>query len=800
MGRPARARWIDLYPSVTQTSDLGAFRRSRARVLLCNIAADPTWGAYAQRLSWLDTRPIAEAARSMGARILTYIEGFGDCMLYAVALEQREEGVFEMRADDAQVARPVRTHWSWGARGLSHGNAFRWAGPQSVVLGEDFIKPHFTLAAVGVAPPRYPDGRDATGRRPGVRAPLDAELWDACAAKDLNGIVRPVFAPAMGVPAGDDAPAELTEGLYPAIVGKDEIELDASVGVLPAATVVWCGSISVHKDIGAPFWRDYARVSARRIAMAGVDGVWCDNWSPWDNFGYPPITRAFGDWSVHRFRQYLAGEAPRAVVKEADIAQPATLDLPGELKERSRKMGVVEPTNLQERGWRDFRWRDDPLWRLFKAGRQVQARRDLKAFHDALHRGAKEGGRSDFAVCGNDIPFYGLGWAREGWTDMVHTEVTPGWHMGSGTRGIMLPPRGKMAVVYRAALAHQSARFCAAWYYLDHAASAYQRKPGLARLLMAEAFTNGAFLLCDPQQRRVAGTVETHAWWNAFVHDHERDFGLRTPIAEVGLVFSPDCQLWELAPGGFPDMDRQPHVFGHWGWGTALMDAHIPYAVIPDWRLNGAGLRGMRTLIMPDVGCLSDGGMASVVRWVKAGGRLIISGECGIRHGVEGAFQPRARDLAVLLGSTPRSQTARPVGRGLVVSLPDGLGMDYYLRAEARPALLQNMIDAVGLSRLLAAVQAPSTVELALWRRDGSREMDVDLANTDIELDTDSVRPAGLIQVSVQVPWEGPTTARTLSPDGITAARVTGSDRMASVRLDRLVHYASVRLSPAAGS
>jgi len=658
-------------------------------------------------------------------------------------------------------------------------------------MSEDFTRPAFTLEASGVPGPRYPDGRSAIGRIPGRPIPLDAELWDACAAKDLNGALRPIFAPAIGVKPGDRTRDAITDGLYAAVSGRDDIE----GARLPDGTIAYCGAISVHKDLSAPLWRDYARASARTIARAGLDGVWCDNWSPWDNFGYPPILHAFGEWSLHRFREYLARGAPRKLVSATGFAS-ASRDIRVALKDRARSLGVANPEDLSSPGWHDRRWLDEPAWRLFKAGRQMQARRDLRAFHRALHAGAREGGRRDFVVCGNDIPMYGLGWARDEWTDMVHTEVTPGWHMGAGTRGIMLPPAGKMAVVYQAARAHQKARFCAAWYYLDQAAVSLQRRAGLGRTLACEAFANGAFILCDPRQSRVAGTPESHAWWNTFVRSNEEAFGSRRMVAEVGLVFSPDCQLWELAPGGFPDMDVQPHVFGHWGWGTALLDSHIPYVVLPDWKLTRSAIEGLRTLVLPDVVCLSEAAQRAITRWVRAGGRLIVSGPCGARAGVEGAFEPRARDLCSCLGVGETGGNAMLIGRGSVVRLPEGVGMRYYLRHEDRCYLRRSLVGPIeGLNPMLRT-DAPTTIETVVWKPDRQAALDIDLANTDIDLASDRVRAAGPIRMTLRAPWRGPTEVRTLSPDAVPPAEVRRSGGALEISLDRLVHYASIRVAP----
>ncbi len=789
-----RGRWIDACPTVIQTSDLDALDRCAARVILVNIAADPTWGPYGQQLSIAETANLRRALRGRDVRTITYIEGVGDCMVYVAAFSRATDGTIEGFGDDPSTARPVRTHWSWAAEGLPAGDLVRWVGIQASGLGEDFVSPRYTLKAIGVPEPRYPDGRAATGRRSDFPVPLDAELWDACAAKDLNGQIRPIFGPAVGVEPGVAPPPALANGLYRVIAGSADVD---GPRVEPG-TPVYCGMISVHKDLSAPFWREYARASARSAAKAGVDGVWCDNWSPWDNFGYPPIKHAFGDWSLHRAHQVMAKWAIHGDGPFAETVPARARDVPTAIKARAGAYGVKDASDLSDSGWSRRDWVSDPLWRMYKAARQICARADLEGLYLALHRGAREGGARDFAICSNDIPLYGLGWARERWTDMVHTETTPGWHMGAGTRGIMLPPEGKMAVVYKAAFAHQSGKACAAWYYLDGPHEAFRGKEGLARALLSEALANGAFLLCDPQQDRVAGSVETHAWMNRFVRQNEDHYVERTPLADTAIVFSPDCQLYELAPGGFPDMDCQPHVFGHWGWGTALLDAHVPYRVLPDWRLDPPSLRKLRTLVMPDVGCLADSAVAAIVRWVRGGGRLVATGACGTNHGADGAFRERTSDLLSVLGirSGPGWAVAS-VGKGKVAHTAEAVGMDYYLKAHRRDSLLTSMVDAVGVSQLLPAVAAPKTVEVGLWRSGTGRSVCVDFANLAVDHGTDRVTVASGIGLDISLPWKGGARLLALSPDGKPDVRLTRSSTSTRLHVDGLMHFLTVVLAPA---
>ena len=50
-------------------------------------------------------------------------------------------------------------------------------------------------------------------------------------------------------------------------------------------------------------------------------------------------------------------------------------------------------------------------------------------------------------MAGNDIPIFSLGWVR-GDVDMASTELSYGWGLISGPRGLMLPPLGGYVPIY----------------------------------------------------------------------------------------------------------------------------------------------------------------------------------------------------------------------------------------------------------------------------------------------------------------------------------------------------------------
>ena len=797
----AQSYWWYRCPSFAQMDDPDTFRRTAARMVIHGNAKDPTWGPFGQMTSQIEDKASLEAIKKQGGRAITWIEGFGDCMIYAAAFNQNPDGAFQSRteAGASDLALVVRSHWNWADPKAARGNALRWVGIHNLVDDEDFARPLNHRLGLLKQPPTYPDGTPALGTLPGRTYPLNHKVYDACGSKDLNGYNYPnpeapnnvnATNPDTGKPNGP------IEGLYPAIVGKDDVA--APAGSKPGDTI-YCGVISIHKDLSAPFWRQYVRRSIKQIVAAGLDGVWCDNYSPWDNFGYPPIQKAFGDWSVAKFRQYL----PHEPVDGGQTAKPTTpLDVRAYLKRRATEFGAKDSSDLTDKAWHDSRWLLDPVWCAYKACRQINARKDLNEFYTAIHAEATAGGRPDFCIGGNDVPMYGLGWVRDTWQDMINTETTPGWHMGTGSRGIMIPPIGKMAIMYRAALEHQKGPFSAAWYYLNSGYEKFQQKPELGKTLCCEAFAHGAFLLCMPDNKQVCGTVESHAWWNQFVREHEDAYNGRIPVAQVGVLFSPDNQLLQLAPGGYPSIDEQPHIFAHHGWATACLDAHFPFRTITDWKLTPAVLEGLTTLVLPHAEALSDAAVRNVVQWTRGGGRLILTGAVSSRREPEGNFAPRRRNqlsalLGVALPKTGEPRTEVAIGKGKVIWYLENHGSEYYLKQAERADLLPELERALGPNGLVSGTNLPSTVSVSVWRSADQKRLFVDLVNYNIDPDQDIVTPASDLEFKLKLPanWNLQGSTAVISPDPDTHGTGVMDHETATIHVPHLHHFATVVLS-----
>jgi hypothetical protein len=318
-------------------------------------------------------------------------------------------------------------------------------------------------------------------------------------------------------------------------------------------------------------------------------------------------------------------------------------------------------------------------------------------------------------------------------------------------------------------------------------------------------------------------------------------------LADIGLYFSPDNQLAFVVPGSHAlDHDRQPHSFGHWGFGTALIDAHLSYRVVTDWKLAAATLAGLKTFIMPSTECLDDTEVAVLEQWVRDGGRLLVTGLCGAGYSTGGRFARRktpvvlrwfadaarriegpsgdtgparaaaaGSDPSVPLGDVPGSlpsgEEGRPrrrvitkpiscsLSRGSIHWSPEPLGLDYYVHETERAKRLPEIVDFIGQSNLLESDGLPSTVGLFLWQSPDRRAVFADLVNYDLDLETDQIVPATDLTFRLRLPsgWQN-ASVQTITPDEMVPATLKVEDGWVTIRLEHLVHYASLRMAEAA--
>ncbi len=800
--------WWDEFPTICQTNRPELSHRLHASASLCGAADDPSWGTFTQRTRLAAHHSTIEQLHERGIKALTWIECFGTAHAHIVQVKKNADGAWITQPGDPSLTRVFRNAWSWDH--FDGTGKVRWVGAHNYFDPEEFLgiytRHHDRYGAPEM---RYPDGMRAAGFLEGGTEPWHHRVYHAGCARDVLG--RPFF---------DNA--ALNALLYGKQESGSSVE-NADYDEVPDPGYTpreWAEirrkkfsslkirMFNIGKDAACPVWIDYLRASIRQALDFGIDGVWADNFSPWDSLHAWPVRKAFGAWSVAGFNRWCSNNFTEAERKKLGLSVRALTDIQTYLQTKCKAWGG-DPGNLKDAAWRDARWLDDPMWRAYLVYKRQSGTQALSRFYRTIKEEAAACGKPDFLVMGNDIPMFSLGWVR-GTLDMVSTELNWGWSLTGGSRGLMPPPLGSYVPVYRLAREHAKSRFVNLWFYVP---KPYLGKPEIARVLYYQGLASHALPMPHYPHKRNAGTPEVDAAFFKFVRDAAPFFGRREQVAHTGLYFSSSTQLAALAPGGFVDFDNQTHSFSFWGWGTALAWLHMPWRAVPQWKVTAEKLKGLSRLIIPSALVISEENCAQLKKWVSDGGELVIAGECGTRLGEKQLFRrlEPATDLAHRLGvvKTERNKAEKieliPHGKGQVLVLRSDPGFSFYKAEKERPKLLSGFKDV--LSQLknsqkecsLDAGDAPWYAGLTLYL-DGNR-LFVDVNNTNIDKKNDSITPLGKVEFTVAVPpafQEKPFRLEVRSPGNRAAGRIAkASGRTVKVEVENIDIYASCLIEPA---
>ncbi len=135
-----------------------------------------------------------------------------------------------------------------------------------------------------------------------------------------------------------------------------------------------------------------------------------------------------------------------------------------------------------------------------------------------------------------------------------------------------------------------------------------------------------------------------------FLQEHADLYRGATRWADVGLLLSRHSVDFAQVYNRFP----RPTL-------NALMDAHLPFAVLEEHQLDAEHLARISVLVVPQASCLADEHIETLAQWVRDGGRLIFTGATGLM--TEYAVERETDLLADLLGHS-REALAEPTAVG----------------------------------------------------------------------------------------------------------------------------------------
>jgi len=769
-------KWWDHFPRIVESGNLQVALDHHANIGMNGAQQDPGWGLYGQKVTENASR--MTAFHNAGLKSIGYFETFGDSYCFIAELDNPSQ---------SPEYNTVKCHyWFWQSYS---GGEIIWIGVKNFWDDEVFARPWTRTHPIYNGPMMtYPDGNVATGYFGNdITDPRKNRTYDASTSKDILGDLT-VFYGYATIPYTNGA-------LY-----------------IPE-TDKWATFVGFMKDSACPLFADFTYASTHYACDRGLDGMWSDNYSPWDSFGDSPVDRAFGDWSVARFREFLSNNFSSSELTSMGVTDVTTFDVRDRLKTIATGWGW-NGSSLNHPAWRNSGWQNEDIWQAYIIYKRQVGTEALTDYYNAVHDAANAAGTEDFLVQGNDIPINSLGWPR-GNLDMVSTEISAGWNLCSGPRGFMMPPMGRFAPPYKYAREHAKSRFVNIWFYNGDYES-YTDNTNLCWVLYSEMLANNTLPMFHPGNIKVIGTDDVNSDFFEFVSQVESNFGKRVPVEDIGIYYSSSSILNQMFPGGVKSFNAQPHQFANWGWATALGQLHYQYRAVPEWKLDLNMLTNLKVLIIPESEVFDDSDVAQILEpWVTNGGRLIVTGVSGRRHGESGNFDINSGGYSLEpLTTVPNISSApaellRTVGSGKVLYIKDNIGMNYFNASTiiARAALLSNFDSALNqvlgsnrdLTVLTPGTGVTSSVSLTVFEDPCTSNMFVDIVNFDIDLATDLMTDTDELKFTVKLPkWmQGPHETAVFSPTSTppsVSISPVGPDSL-EVTVGPVHHYASVKIT-----
>ncbi|MBQ3847535.1 MAG: hypothetical protein II748_01625 [Clostridia bacterium] len=552
-------------------------------------------GFYARETARKSAEATVAMLHNAGLKAGAWIEGQGDSVFYIMAMHQNEDGTFK-RKDG--VSEMTGFAWSWGLsnpKAKKESNYICWAGVHSFVNNEEWAYPYVISEYPDFPMPTYPDGTPATGYLEGGD-PANAHLskiYDACAAKNING--ETIRWPELSLIGGTK---------------NCTLELTDRNGTVH--NVDYC---AFGKDSSAPFWHDYNKYIIDYYISIGTDFFWVDNWNGWDNINNDPLLKAFGDWSEYKFREYLKENTD---IKVNDIDN---FSISQYLKNKAKEWDPnCDPSDIGSAIWNSAKWTEDPIWMAYLAFKAKENRKYNSEIYELTKQAGEKynGDRDSVSAQGNDFPYMTFAAFDCDKIDIVNTEYGVTYSAATAFNTTSYLPNAYsghcFSLISNTARSHNAV----IWYY----AGEYPYTDNSGKVNGYEALSHNCIINSNN-----SGTVGSLKAINNTIGTLKEYLSDRRQYAEIGVMYSPDSETSELAPGGFSVSPQNTHDISYMGWCHAFDELNIPYKSIQFQRIDEQ-IDDCSVIILPNVLAIDQKTIDDVfMPWLKKGGTLVITGD-----------------------------------------------------------------------------------------------------------------------------------------------------------------------------
>lgn len=562
----------------------------------------------------------------------------------------------------------------------------------------------------------YPTADDyglPTFTHPDVSPMAPGQFYNVMSRKGITGNLLPVT---------ELSPSNISDQLA-ADSGLDQITSKDSAGR-------WITNKLWHVDTANPQMTEY-RVAEMEHLLDSIDtpnGVHIDNWGA--NNLWQPALGAFGDWSLHRFREFMSDRFTPQEMVGLGIVDIQTFDIRSYLT--STFPSLTDPASSE-----------DPLWNLYKLFKAQAGLEHAGRIYNTAKSSAAAS-NLNLAVTGNIIPLWPGAALNAEFVDIANFEwLVDGSYPQFSPMGF---PDGRAAYITRLGAQMSQAPYCWASLYVSQT---YQfGYPALHKLMAFDAFANRCIMDWNYrfEDKFAPGTEESARSINDFIRSVAPMTNRREYVADIGLVFNPWC---DVAASVVQYMQNDLFLNEYSGWADYLVRTHSQWDLLLSQDITLKNLNRFQVVILPSLIVISDGEAQVFADYVNEGGQLVITGDSGTRFGPDIHLTP--------LSPRPTNALNRITSHPNVHVTSNKPGQEY--RKNCRPASAANEMNTLLANTGLvpsASTNAPESVGVNMnVSADGEENrLTLDLNNYDYDLGTDTFTQAPATEVTVTLPTE----------------------------------------------
>ncbi len=456
-----------------------------------------------------------------------------------------------------------------------------------------------------------------------------------------------------------------------------------------------------------------------------------------DNFGDSDIWQvnqsSFGLWSIYTYRTFLKRHFTPEQLDALGVKDADTFDIREYIATAYGEQKRSENDRL-----RDPRWLDDVLFRSHLINKTELSLQYWQGIYRSGKRAMEQAGLNN-PIFGNTIPLLPGGGFMKGICDIAHFEwKTKGAFTAMPEMG--LPPKARIAYVSRLGQKVSNVSYCWPSLYVPkrYSGQAYEN---LHKVLAFDCLANRGIMdyhnwYLDSYS---PGTDQSAGYINTFIRAVAPELSGREYRADIGLVYCPWSNVASIDAMGL-----RPAMFlnEYKGWCDYLGNTHAQWDIILSQDMSLEALRRYKVVVLPSMLVLTDAQAAVLDQYLKAGGRVVATGETGTFFGPDGYLVHR-----------PASLLDRFAGRPGLLRTTEKPGKAYFESGWKDAAGLRRLMEACGLTPSLST-NAPEEVGVnaSILERDGASLLTIDLNNYAYDLATDAVTPTKPCTVSVGLP------------------------------------------------